>query len=340
MSDDTNEDKISTQDTMRERADESRIKLWLLIGANRQLVTGVLAGSFFGLFMLGSLLEPTLSELLQTRGVIESLYAQMIAALITGVILVVTISQLIISQQNGPLGEQRTRMSETLDFRNYIKELTDKPAPSDPSAFLSEIIDATQQRAETLDETMESADNDDLSDEVDEFVDSIIGNAETVREKLDGAKFGTFDVVHASIDYNYSWNIFQIERLLADYEDDINKEQRDALEDLRRSFAMFGPAREHIKTLYFQWELINLSRYILYAAIPALLVSGMMITFVDATTFTGVILGIETLLWVVAITFTITLVPFFLLTSYILRIATAAKRTLAIGPLILRDSQS
>ena len=105
------------------------------------------------------------------------------------------------------------------------------------------------------------------------------------------------------------------------------------------SFAMFGPAREHIKTLYFQWELINLSRYILYAAIPALLVSGIMITFVDATTFTGEILGIETLLWVVAITFTTTLVPFFLLTSYILRIATAAKRTLAIGPLILRDSQ-
>lgn len=176
MSDDTNEDEVSTQDTMRERADESRIKLWLLMGANRQLVTGVLAGSFFGLFMLGSLLEPTLSDLLQTRGVIESMYSQMIGALITGVILVVTISQLIISQQNGPLGEQRTRMSETLDFRNYIKELTDKPAPADPSAFIREIIDATQQRADNLDETMESTDNDDLRDEVDEFVDSITGN--------------------------------------------------------------------------------------------------------------------------------------------------------------------
>jgi hypothetical protein len=299
----------------------------------------VLAAAFFGWFMLGSLLEPTLSDMLQTRGIIESLYAQMIGALITGVTLVVTISQLIISQENGPLGEQRTRMSETMDFRDYIKELTDKPSPADPSAFLREIIDATQQRANTLNEAMESTDNDDLKDEVDEFVDSVTGNADTVREKLDGAKFGTFDVVHASMDYNYSWNIFQIERLLADYEEDIDAEQRDALEDLRTSFAMFGPAREHIKTLYFQWELINLSRYILYVAIPALLVAGMMITFVDATTLTETILGIETLLWLVAITFTITLVPFFLLTSYIMRVATVAKRTLAIGPLILRDSQ-
>ena len=339
MGDNANESQVSTEDTMRERTDESWIKLWILIGANRQIVTGLLAGLFFGLFMLGSLLDPSLSNLLQTRGIIESLYAQMIGALITGVTLVVTISQLIISQENGPLGEQRRRMSETLDVRNYLKELTGRPVPADPSAFLREIIDATQQRAETLDETMRSTDNEDLRSEVDEFVDSITGNAETVREKLEGATFGTFDVVYASLDYNYSWNIFLIEQLLADYDDDINEEQRDALEQLRTSFVMFGPAREHIKTLYFQWELINLSRYILYAAIPALLVSGMMLTFVDVTTFNGSILGIETVLLVVAITFTITLVPFFLLTAYILRIATVAKRTLAIGPLILRDSQ-
>ncbi|MFU8870082.1 hypothetical protein [Natronococcus sp.] len=341
MSDGENadEDQVSTGDTMRERADESKLKLWLIVGANRQLVTGVLAVGFFVLFMLGSLLDPTLSDLLQERAVIESLYTQMIGALITGVTLVVTISQLIISQENGPLGEQRTRMSETMDFRGYIKELTGKPAPADPSAFLREIVDATQQRAERLDEVMESTDNDDLKNEIDEFVDSITGNAETVREELDGAKFGTFDVVYASMDYNYSWKIFQIERLIADYEDDIDEEQRDALEDLRTSFAMFGPAREHVKTLYFQWELINLSRFILYAAIPALLVSGMMLVFVDTATVTGRILGIETLLWLVGVTFTITLVPFFLLTSYIMRVATAAKRTLAIGPLILRDSQ-
>ena len=339
MPDDGNEDTVSTEDTMRERADESRIKLWLLVGADRLLVTGVLAGSFFGLFMLGTLLDPTLTELLQQRGVIESLFGQMIAALITGVTLVVTISQLIISQENGPLGDQRRRMSETLDVRGAIAELTGEPAPPDPSSFLREIIDATRQRAATLVETVASTDDDDLRDEVGEFVDSITGNAETVCEKLDGAEFGTFDVVHASMDFNYSWNVFQIERLLADYEDEIDEDQRDAFEELRTAFAMYGPAREHVKTLYFQWELINLSRYILYAAIPALLVSGMMLVFVDATTFSGTVLAVETLLWVVGITFTITLVPFFLLTSYILRIATTAKRTLAIGPLILRDSQ-
>ncbi|TYL38281.1 hypothetical protein CV102_13565 [Natronococcus pandeyae] len=333
------EDEISTENTMRERAEESRLKLWLLVGANRLVVTGVISLAFFGLFMLGGLFDPSLAELLEDRGVIESLFASMLGALVTGVTLVVTISQLIVSQENGPLGEQRARMSETMDFRSYIKDLTDKPAPADPSAFLREIVDSTEVRAEALREVVAGTDDQDLEREVDEFVDSITGNSETVREKLDGAKFGTFDVVYASMDYNYSWKIFQIERFKAEYGDVLDEDQDEALDDLRTSLVMFGPAREHIKTLYFQWELIDLSRLILYIAIPALLVSGMMMTFVDETTLVGTVLGVELLVWVVAASFTFTLAPFFMLTAYVMRIATAAKRTLAIGPLILRDSQ-
>ncbi|AHG00445.1 hypothetical protein HALLA_18225 [Halostagnicola larsenii XH-48] len=332
-------DKVSTQDTMRERADESRLKLWLLVGANRLLVTAVLAATFFVLFMLGGVFDPPLTNLLQRRGVIESMFSSMISALITGVTLVVTISQLIVSQENGPLGEQRTRMSETMDYRDYIKEIVGKPAPADPSTFLREIVGATQTRAEDVRERIKSTENEDLEQEVDELVDSIIGNSETVQEKLDGATFGTFDVVYASMDYNYAWKIFQIERIEDEYEDVLEDEHRDAFDELRTSLVMFGPAREHIKTLYFQWELIDLSRLILYAAIPALLVSGMMLTFVDILTIGGTTLGAENLLWVVAIAYTFTLIPFLMLTAYVLRIATVAKRTLAIGALILRDSQ-
>ena len=101
----------------------------------------------------------------------------------------------------------------------------------------------------------------------------------------------------------------------------------------------FGPTREHFKTLYFQWELINLSRALLYASIPALIVAGAMVTFVGAESFSGTFLTIPVVTWVVSAAYTVTLVPFLLFTSYILRIAPVAKRTLAIGPLILRESQ-
>ncbi|USZ70533.1 hypothetical protein [Natronosalvus halobius] len=333
------DDQVSTADTMRERADESRLKLWLLVGANRLVVTAVLTAAFFALFSLGTILEPGLSTIMQDRAVIEGLFTSMLTAVITTATLVVTIGQLIVSQENGPLGEQRQRMSATMDVRGYVAELTGHPAPADPSAFLRALVVATRERATALEEATEDLSNETARGELEEFVDSILGNADTVTDKLDGARFGTFDVVHAALDFNYGWKVFQTERLEDEYADVLDESQRTALQDLRQSLAMFGPAREHVKTLYFQWELINLSRLILYASVPALLVSGMMLTFVDATTVVGTTLGVQNLLWLVAVAFTLTLVPFFLLLAYILRVTTVAKRTLAIGPLILRDSQ-
>jgi hypothetical protein len=102
---------------------------------------------------------------------------------------------------------------------------------------------------------------------------------------------------------------------------------------------MFGPAREHRKTPYFEWGTIELSQLIIYTALPALLVAGSMVAFVGAGSFPGSSLGVSDILWVTAAAFTVTLLPFFLFVSYVARIATVAKRTLAIGPLILRDSQ-
>ncbi|ELY54767.1 hypothetical protein [Natronolimnohabitans innermongolicus] len=337
MSEDT--DDPGTANTMRKRIGENRFKFWFLLKANRLVLTGLLAFAFFAAFMTGIFVRPTLSDMLTQRAVIESMFSTMISALITGITLVVTISQLIISQENGPLGDQRRRMSEALDFRDYMKEVTGKPAPADPSALLREIVDTSEQRAHDLQDSIAQVDDDELMEEVDEFTDSITGNSEAVREKLEGEQFGTFNVVNAALDYNYSWKLFQIDRLEDDYQDVLEEPQFDAFDDLRTSLAMFGPAREHVKTLYFQWELIDLMRLILYAGIPALLVSGMMLTFVDQSTIPGSTLGIDNLLWLIGLSFSFTLVPFLLLTTYITRVATVAKRTLAIGPQILRESQ-
>ena len=102
---------------------------------------------------------------------------------------------------------------------------------------------------------------------------------------------------------------------------------------------MFGPAREHVKTLYFEWALVTLSQLIIYAAIPALAVAGIMLTVAEPGTFPGSTFGIANITYLVGAAFTVTLVPFLLFASYVSRIVTVAKRTLAIEPLILRESQ-
>ena len=331
---------VSTGNTMRERAGENRVKIWLLLGANRLQVTALLALLVFSSFVvLVTILPPALLPQLRSSDTIETMFSTMISAIVTGTTLVVTIGQLVLSQENGPLGDQRARMEDAMDFRDYTEELIDAPSPADPSIFLRDLVDAAQERAEAIRDGLSEADSDQLQWEIDQFTESVIGNSETVRDQLDGAEFGSFDVLLAALNYNYAWKIFQVERLADDHEEDLGPSETNLLEELKTALSLFGPAREHIKTLYFEWALVTLSQFILYAAIPALIVSGVMLTVVDAGTLSGTTLGIANLTWLIGGAFTVTLVPFLLFVSYVLRVVTVAKRTLSIEPLILRDSQ-
>lgn len=341
--DESNVDKdidISTANTMRERSNESRLKFWILLKANRLLATAVLAVVFFVVFVVAvSVLPPPLVTQLENSDTIDTLFSGMIGAIITGVTLVVTIGQIVISQENGPLGEQRQRMEDSMDFRDFSEELIGSPSPADPSAFLRNLVDASQERAEAVRDGLADIESDQLKWEVDQFTESLIGNSETVRDQLDGARFGSFDVAFAALNYNYGWKIFQVERILNDHDEDLGDPENDLLNELKTALSMFGPAREHIKTLYFEWALTSLSQIIMYAAIPALAVAGVMMVIGEAGTAPGSTLGFENIAILLGAAFTVTLLPFFLLVSYLSRIVTLAKRTLAIEPLILRNSQ-
>lgn len=331
---------VGTANTMQERSNESRIKLWATMRGNRLVITALLAvGFFLGFVLIGELFVPNFESTLRTDGMINYMFSTMISAIITGTTLVVTISQIVISQENGPLGDQRERMSNTMDFRDYTEEMIGSPAPADPSAFLRQIIGATDRRAKTLRDAITDNANDELRAEVDEFTESLIGNAEEVRDELDGASFGSFEVLNAALNYNYGIKIFQVERIANDYSEDLSDEDMAVLDDLKATLSMFGPAREHIKTLYFQWALMDLSQMILYAAVPALLVAGSMLGFFSGLSLPNATFGVSDTLLVVGAALTVTLIPFLLLISYIARVATAAKRTLAMGPLVLRESQ-
>ncbi|WP_144923237.1 hypothetical protein [Halorubrum salsamenti] len=333
----------STADTMRERAGENRMKLWLLLRANRLVVAGVLTVAVFVAFVAVAVaFSPSLAEKVGASDPIETLFASMITVIVTGATLVVTIGQVVLTQENGPLGDQQERMNDTLTVRDSVAGLTGSPAPTNPAAFLDAILGAATRRAEDLRESVRERGGDGpdeaaLWEDVDELTAGTVENADAVRDQLDGTEFGTFDVVFAALNFDYSPKIGRAERILDDHGDALTDDERDLLGELKESLSLFGPAREHVKTLYFQWALIDLSRQILYAAVPALVVSGLMLAVVDAGTFPGRTLGIDHVTLVVGGAFAVTLLPFSLFVSYLLRVLTLVKRTLAIGPLVLRD---
>ncbi|MDQ2050097.1 hypothetical protein RBH26_06325 [Natronolimnohabitans sp. A-GB9] len=333
-------DGSQPSDTMAER---SELPTWIheiLLNANRWLVTaGLVAFVFVGLLIVAELSPVSLQALMDEKEPVHTLFQALTTALITGVTLVVTINSLVLSQELGAVEDQRKRLEGALEFRRNIEESIDAPiSPPEPASFAQAIVAASADRATDFRQSVSDSHDEELIERVDDFVDNLTTHADSIRDELETAQFGTYDVVKAALDYNYSWKIFRARRIKNAHADSFTDEAREAYDELLESLKLFGLAREHFKTLYFQWELINLSRAMMYVAVPALVVTISMLLFFDADTVTGTVLGIDAVVWVVVAASTVAVTPFLLLIAFVLRIATMAKRTLAIGPFILRDS--
>jgi hypothetical protein len=83
---------------MRERAEENRLTLWLLLNANRWLLTGVLGvGVFCSLLFWGASRPPPIRTVMATTDRVEMSFQALIGALITGTTLVVSTNPLVLS---------------------------------------------------------------------------------------------------------------------------------------------------------------------------------------------------------------------------------------------------
>lgn len=316
---------------------DSGVGRWFRTDASRPLLAGVLTvGVFVAFVTVGEWLAPAFSEQIADTDMMDTTFSAMITAIVTGTTLVVTIGQLVLAQENGPLGDQYDRMERSMEVRDRVATLVDTPSPIEPAAFLGEILDGIEDRSEALEAAVSGTGDGDLREAVADLDANVNRNADAVRERLDGAQFGSFDVVAAALQFDYSRKVFAVERIADEHADSLSDDQSERLDELKTALSLFGPAREHVKTLYFQWALIRLSQLILYAAVPALIVAGLMIAVVDVGTFPGQTAGVDHLLLVVGGAFAVTLAPFMLFVAYLLRILTVAKRTLAIEPLTLQ----
>lgn len=328
--------------TMAERVGNrrSRIRLYLLLNVNRFLLTALLAGGLFGFLVLFETFTiPSFRTYMVQYAPTRYVFQAFIGALITGVTLVVTISQMVLSQELGPLGTQRENMSGSMGFRDDVEDIFGTSSPPEPGAFLQALVENSSNRAQTFRDQVAGTSNDDLEQKTNQLVDAIVNNADVVSDELNDRNFGEYAVVKAALDYNYSWKIYQARRIRNAYSDDLDEESLQTLIQLIDILSFFGPAREHIKTLYFEWELVELSRGILYLSIPALGVVSALAMYTGPSSFPGAVFGVSNLVWVTSAGAAIGSLPFIFLSTYILRLATIARRTLAVGPFILRDSE-
>jgi hypothetical protein len=310
-----------------------RLRRWLLIDGNRWLLAALLAG-----FVLAvGAVDGGFREAVRTSDPIETTFSGLATGIITGVTLVVTIDQLVLSQQLGSLAEQREQLDESLRFHREVEQLVEGTSPAEPGRFLAAIVDTIDDRAVALAEASAES-TPDLAAAVEQFVADHERDSEVVRRRRE-ARYLRFNALRAALEYDYSHRVHEARRLRREYADDLTDEQRDVLAELIDALRFLGPAREHIRGLYFQAELVKLSRVILTAAVPALAISLAAMFFLDAGDVPGATMGVDHLLLTVTAAVTVSVTPFLILVSYVLRIVTITERTLATGSFVLREDE-
>lgn len=313
------------------------LRRWVLLDGNRWALAGLLAGFLFVLLLALGVVDGGVRQATRAGDPIETVFAGLVTGIITGVTLVVTIDQLVLSQQLGPLGEQREQLDDSLQFRREVERLVGDTSPAEPGAFIGALVETTDNRAAALRDAVGDG-NEELQVAIATFVADHERDSAAVRDRHD-ARFLRFGALRAALEYDYAYRVHEARRIRREFGEQMTDEQRRVMDELIDALRFLGPAREHIRGLYFQAELVKLSRVILTAAVPALGIALAAVLFLDAGDVPGATLGVENLLLVVSAAVTVAVVPFLILVSYVLRIVTITERTLATGEFVLREEE-
>ncbi|OLZ41740.1 hypothetical protein A6E15_12430 [Natrinema saccharevitans] len=307
----------------------TRLREWVLIRGNRLTVAALLSIVVFalvvGLYELGVINFVNGSS-------VTSVASGMIAGTFSLVTLVVSVNQLILSQEFGAAGKARDRFESVVAFREDVAEKAAVPAtPTAPTSVLELLVESIRRDAAELADGV--ADHDDeVRETVVRYTNSVRERADRVDETLEQSDFSTFSAVSAAIHYDEAWQLYVATQLRNDYDESLSPTAKEQFDDLIGTLKLFRVAREQFKTTYLQRELTRFSQLTVYCGVPSIL-SAIVVGLLYAD-FAGPSLSVVALPYVVAVLIVVVLSPLSLLASYILRTATVTRRTASVGPFI------
>jgi hypothetical protein len=307
---------------------------WFVLDANRVLVAGVLLFGFFLVSVLVGAYGPVPVQSFLGEGVSPAdVLVELLRVITSVVVIVLSINQLVLSPGLGPVAEQESRFSESVELRERVEEHTGvSVSPTAPSSFLAVILRDVEATCEALGEETSDGHADAYLERVDDYASTVGAEAATVRSLLEGRHFGQFEVVSAALRFAVSGKVQGIRKLQRQRPESLSPAVDDGIDELADLLALFAVSREYLKTVYIREEYINLSESLLYTGLPTLLATFLAIHLYAPDVFPGAVLGIEFRLLFVSAAVSVALAPFVVLISYFLRLAAMSRSTLFVGP--------
>lgn len=326
------ESEIEDSELVHDPSEASPIKRWFLLNGSRTVLTiGISIGLFIillTLFNIG-LFQPTDGES------IGSLLAALIGGTLPFITIVLAVIQLVLSQELGWPEGLRNRFEGAEEIREDVESITGgSVSPASPAAFLQRIVAANADRAVMLPKSLVDSIDKDFESAVERYTNIVKTESDHILDTLEDANLGTFDALSAVLGHHHGEHYHLARRLYIDHPDAF--EDTVPLEEMIDLMKLLAVARQTFKTMYIQHELASLSQRLLYVGLPTLFGGGVLILVYP--TLIKLVASQTILLVVAASGVTLAFLPFIVLLSYTLRIATVAARTGDFGPFVPRSS--
>ncbi|RBI58437.1 hypothetical protein DMJ13_26815 [halophilic archaeon] len=328
--------------TSRIRRRLTRAKRWIQLDADRWLVTGFLLGLSFLVIVLVGSFGPVPVQSFLTEGISPgAVLVELLKAIVSVVVIVLSINQLVLSPGLGPVGEQQDRYEQTMELREKIEEHTGtRTSPSSPARFLYVLMEAIVHQAEQLREVTATSDNQLLHEQTSMFTESVITEATSVAALLADSRFGRFEVTSAALRFAISGKVRTLRDVRQTHEQTLSSTEAEVFDEMEELLELFAVAREYLKTVYIRSEYIGLSEGLLYTGLPSIVLTYCAAQIYAPTIFAGQFFGIEHQLLFVSGAVTVALTPIILLIAYVFRLAAMSRSTLFIGPFAAQSANN
>jgi hypothetical protein len=322
---------------------ENRLKQWVLLTGKRMAVAAVLLGLVFVLLVGVSFVRPyNMRDLLTETNAAKMLFSALLSGAILLVSIVVSINSVVLSQEIVDVEEQEERISTTIEYRQSIEEYVDSGVtPAHPDEFLPVILYAIRHKARAFEEVAAETADEAFREQVETFTETVETEIEQARTTLEETRFGSFKVLLAGLNYDYSGQLHVARAFQQRATETLDDASQEAITDLVETLTLFGTARGYFQSLYYKQELARLSSRLLSVSLPVIVFTSYVLLALDAQMFPETtIVGLSPLVLFVSLAYAVALAPYLVLTSYIMRATTVTLRTLAAGPFIVRRGSS
>ena len=320
-----------------------KLRRWILLEGDRYAVTAALLSiTFSSIVTIGSIWTFEMQVLLTETSVVQQILATLLSGIILLVSIVVSINSIVLSHDITTVNQQERRIEGIIEFRREIGGIVDTDMePTDPKSFLKAMARVIRRRAESLESVGDNVDEESreaFMDDIADYIHSVATTAEDLHTEVTQVQGGDLYALWLGLETDYGPMMNRMREFTSSYGSYLTDEESEEFEELMRLFKMFATGREYFKTLYYNREVSELSRTLLVVSLPSIIIIIWAMLVINAGLLPDFwLFGLSPLLTFVALTFTIALAPYIILTSYMLRVATVTSRSSTAGPFILRD---